>query len=62
MSPPPQSKVDSHPSKIKPTPKEVVPQSPRTHRQARALHKNEGDKDREQKEKSPGTRQEVIYF
>lgn len=36
--------------------------SPRTQRHARLLPKDEEDKEREQKDKSPGTPQEVIYF
>ena len=35
---------------------------PRTQRHARLLPKDEEDKEREQKDKSPGTPQEVIYF
>jgi len=62
LSPPPQSKADQHQSRVKPTPKEGLPHisSPRTHRPPGGLHKDEGDK--EQKDKNPGTAQEVIYF
>lgn len=61
MSPPSLSKADSQHSRLKPTPKEGLPHisSPRTHRQAHALHKDNGDKERD---KTPGTTQEVIYF
>ena len=62
MSPPPQSKADPPHSRLKS--REGIPHitSPRTHRQARGLLKDEGDKEREQTDKNPAAAQEVIYF
>ena len=64
-SPPQQIKADHQQSRLKHNLREQVQQlsSPRAQRQTRALHKDEEDKEREQKDKSPaGTTQEVIYF
>lgn len=58
-SPPQQFKADHQHSRLKHMPHLS---SPRTQRHARLLPKDEEDKEREQKDKSPGTTQEVIYF
>ena len=58
-SPPQQIKPDQH-GKLKHNLPHLS--SPRTQRHARLLPKDEEDKEREQKDKSPGTAPEVIYF
>lgn len=59
-SPPQQIKADHQHSRLKHNLPHLS--SPRTQRHGRLLPKDDEDKEREQKEKSPGTAQEVIYF
>ena len=58
-SPPQQIKPDQH-NRLKHNLPHLS--SPRSQRHARLLPKDEEDKERDQKDKSPGTPQEVIYF
>ena len=60
MSPPQQIKADHQHGRLKHNVPLIT--SPRTQRHARLLPKDEEDKERGQKDKSPSTAQEVIYF